>query len=573
MKASGASPRLVWRELLLAAAGALLLALVMHWPLPLHLSSVVERDIGDPLVQAWQVAWGGHALATQPLEFFQANHFHPMPDSLAVSDALAGYAPTGLVGDGVKAAVARYNVLFLFAYALAFLGAYLLGRELRLNPAGAAVAGAAFAYAPWRLEQDGHLHVLSSGGIPLALFLLLRGYRGGRAGMVLAGWVVAAWQLSIGFTLGLQLCYLLAALAVGAAVWCWRAGRPVLPGRRVIAATLVGAVLLTGTAFAIARPYQRVLDAHPEAHRSSGQLSGLSGPVWQFLAAPEENLPWGAATEGVRERLTSVPEQTLFPGLAILCLAIAGAAFGPLPRRLRIGLVAAVATLAVLSLGFHTTGLGRFYPYRLLYELAPGWQGVRAPGRLNTLTSLGLALLAGAGAQAAMSALGVRFAERRRAVAMVTAAALLALVCLEGSGFEPTPPGGGAIAGPSHPRVPAEPVAQRGLPAPQLHLPVTIAANRRYVLWSAQGFPRIVNGRGSFDPAFFTRLTVAVRGFPDRRSVAALHAIGVRSVVLHRDLAPGTPWAGAAGRSGAGLGLRRSVRDGLVVWQLPAVPG
>src|SRR3954452_9719077 len=172
------SPRLPARELWIAGAAAVLLALVMHWPLPLHMSDHVARDLGDPIVQAWQVAWGGHALAHQPLHYFQSNQFWPLQDTLAFSDALVGYAPSGLVGHGVGAAIARYNVLFLFAYALAFLGAYLLARELGTKPWAAAVAGAAFAYAPWRLEQDGHLHVLSSGGIPLSLFLLLRGYRG-----------------------------------------------------------------------------------------------------------------------------------------------------------------------------------------------------------------------------------------------------------------------------------------------------------------------------------------------------------------------------------------------------------
>ena len=75
---------------------------------------------------------------------------------------------------------------------------------------GAAVAGAAFAFAPFRLEQDGHMQVISSGGIPLAFALGLRGYRLRRPAWVIAGWAVAAWQLSVGLTLGLPLAYLLA---------------------------------------------------------------------------------------------------------------------------------------------------------------------------------------------------------------------------------------------------------------------------------------------------------------------------------------------------------------------------
>ena len=111
---------------------------------------------------------------------------------------------------GTVAALVRYNLLFLWAWSLCFVGAYLLARELGLRWLGAAAAGVAFAYAPYRVTEAGHLHVISSGGLALALFLLLRGYRRGSRGLVLAGWLVSAWQVSLGFTLGLQYTYLLA---------------------------------------------------------------------------------------------------------------------------------------------------------------------------------------------------------------------------------------------------------------------------------------------------------------------------------------------------------------------------
>src|SRR3954471_23917180 len=107
------------REVIVAALGSALAALAMHWPLPLHLGRDVPRDLGDPLPQAWQVAWGGHALLHQPLDFLQANIFYPLKNSLVFSDALAGDAQSGIVGSGAHAAVVRYDVLFLLAYALA----------------------------------------------------------------------------------------------------------------------------------------------------------------------------------------------------------------------------------------------------------------------------------------------------------------------------------------------------------------------------------------------------------------------------------------------------------------------
>src|SRR5205807_2146247 len=208
-------------ELLWAAGAAIALAVITTWPLVLHLPSRIAPDLGDPVRTAWQMAWVGHAMLHNPLHIFDANVFYPHPLSLAFSDSLLGYGPAALFGSGAVAALVRYNLLFLFAWTLCFPGAYLLARELGLGRLAAAAAGAAFAYAPYRVTEAGHLHVISSGGIALALFLLLRGYRRtsqegsrGALALVAAGWLVAAWQISLGFTLGLQFAYLLAVLAV-----------------------------------------------------------------------------------------------------------------------------------------------------------------------------------------------------------------------------------------------------------------------------------------------------------------------------------------------------------------------
>src|SRR3954452_10469479 len=521
----------------------------MHWPLPLHLGSDVPRDLGDPLPQAWQVAWDGHALLHQPLDWFQANVFWPLPNSLAFSDALAGYAPLAVFGNGPHAAIARYDVLFLVAYALAFFGAYLLARELGARRGGAFVAGAAFAYAPWRLEQDGHLHVLSSGAIPLSLALLVRGYRADRPGFVVAGWLVAAWQVSLGFTLGIQLAYLLAALFVGALLWRYR------PPRRLLVATACGVIVFGATAFVLSRPYLQVSDEHPEAARSAHTVSLYSGGLRQYLSAPGANTFWGPATHDIRRKLAFNPEQTLFPGLLVLVLAIACVALRGYSRRLRIGLAIGTLLCAWLAMGF--PGDGFLWPYKLLYEHAPGWESSRTPGRINTLTSLGLALLAAGGASVLLARV------RRARVRTLIAVALVAVVLVEGAGFD-------GLHGPAHPTVPKAPISFGSLPAPQLPLPMSRVGNRRYVLWSTDGFPRIVNGRASFQPALTSEIAYRVRRFPDRASVAYLRALGVRTVVVHPGLARGTSWQGADRRPIAGLAFGRQRRGAVVVYRLGA---
>ena len=504
----------------------------MHWPLPLHIGSDVPKDLGDPLPQAWQIAWGGQALQHQPLDYWQSNMYWPLDNSLAFSDALVGYAPFGLIGEGFEAAIARYDLVFLFAYALAFIAAYLLARELGVGRAPAVVAGVAFAYAPWRLEQDGHLHVISSGGIPLALFLLVRGYRRGSVGTVVAGWLVATWQLALGFTLGLMLAYLLAVLAV-VLLLRWRRERP---SRGVLVASAGGAALFAVMGVLLALPYQQVRDDHPESERTADTVAAFSGGPEMFLAAPDQSTIWGPITEPVRDGLDFVPEQTLFPGLLVVLLAAFGLSRGsPFPKPLRIGLGAGVLVLAVLSLGFQTPAHGVPYPYRLLYELAPGWDAVRTPGRLNTLTSLGLALLAAAGTHALLHAERPWLHRIRgtRGRSRVLAVALPVLVLAEGMGF-PNP----------HPTVAKPPPGLAEATPPLLHLPMYAYESRRYLVWSTNGFPEILNGRGSFKPTEFDELEQLMASFPDRRVVDYLRRLGVNTVVLHPDLVDGTVWEG-----------------------------
>lgn len=566
------------RELLLLVAAACLLSVAMHWPLVLHLGTDVPKDLGDPLVQAWQAAWDGHALANQPLDFFQANQFWPLRDSLAFSDALIGYAPAGLFGSGPEAAIARYDVLFLLAYALAFVGAYLLARELGLGPVGAAVAGAAFAFAPFRLEQDGHLHIISSGGIPLALALGLRGYRLRRPGWVVAGFFVAAWQVSLGFSLGLPLAYLLAALGAIAALHWLRAGRPAL-SRTLVLATVAGALIFAVTAAVLSRPYSQVQEDHPNIVRTPQTVENFSGEPQAFLVAPDENSVWGGATAKLREGLLNVPEKTLFPGLVTVALAIAGLVAGQFSRRLRIAIGLGVLLVSVLSLGFRLED-GLLWPYRIAYELLPGAEGIRVPGRLVTFSSLGLALLAGAGAEAARRALARRVGDGHRArpgsaprpprsalraAAPAGLATLLVLALLvEGRGLPFDP-----FDDQAQPAAPAAPASFAAIAAPQLHLPATRPEdNRRYLLWSTDGFPAIVNGRSSLDPAFTFDLIADVHGFPDAESVRLLRDVGVRSVVLHTRRLEGTPWKSAPRRPVAGLGLTRERRGEVIVYEI-----
>jgi hypothetical protein len=562
------SPSIGRRELGLAALIGVALAVLTSWPLALHMGSRIAPDLGDPVRTAWQIAWVGHALLHDPGGLFDSNAFYPHPLSLAFSDSLLGYGPTAFVGAGAVAALVRYNLLFLWAWSLCFVGAWLLARELGLNRLGAAAAGIAFAYAPYRVAEAGHLHVISSGGIPLALFLLLRGYRRGSRGLVLAGWLVSAWQVSLGFTLGMQYCYLLVVLAALVAWRWWRDRRPV-PSRGLIAVTCAGIAVLGLMTVYQARPYLKVAAEYPTARRTLAEVKRYSSGPAALLAASTQNRVWGAATAPLRRHVGSKNEDVFFPGLTILALTILGLGFprapSPYTRRLRLGLLAGAIVCSILALGLGLGGAG--YPYRLLYDHAPGWDGVRVPGRIFMLATLAYALLAGAGAQRL-----VAWARTRHALLPTLVGGAL-LLCLLGEGA-------GRLG---HPVVPQPARAEIGLPGPILDLPTDESSDRIWQYFSTDGFPRIANGTSTFEIPELDDLRGGMQGFPDRASVEKLRWYGIRTVVLHLDIPklPSLPvWEGpnppdpaaAAAKPIAGLGVTRRRVGDVVIYTIGPGP-
>ncbi len=546
----------------------------MTWPAARHPATTVPEDLGDPLLQVWVAAWGGHAVVHQPLHLFDANAFWPLKNSLAFSDSLLGYFPLGLVGSGPTAGLVRYNAIYILAFALAFAGAYALARQLGTGPLAATVAGAAYAYAPWRIAQSGHLHVLSSGGIPLALALLARGHGlaagparpwRGRPSVAGAGWAVAAWQLTIGFGLGLPFGYLIGLGTVLAAVGWWRAGRPALP-RALLRADALGLAGFLLVGLLMARPYLAVARAHPEARRDPATVALFSPPLLGFAVAPDQDVLWGPRQRGLRSRLSFPPEMTLAPGLTVTVLAVVGAVIGGWSRRRRLALVGAVLVGGALAMGTRFPGGGRF-SYLVLLHHAPGWAGLRTPGRLIVFLTLGLGLLAAAGVE------GLARGRRRWELGREARPGLglglglrllpaLAVVAVLAEGLSTIP----------HPRPEPLPAALRGVAPPVLVLPSDDSDDDAAMFWSTAGFPALVNGSSGFTPASLAELRAGTAGFPDRRSVDLLRRRGVRTVVMLRDRLPGTPWQGAADKSVAGLPLSRTALAGAVVFRLAPAP-
>jgi hypothetical protein len=163
------------------------------YPLILHLSTHIPDNPGDPLLNVWIMAWGFHALTTNPWNLFNANIYYPASNTLALSEHLLGvlpiFAPTyALTGNPILA----YNVVFFLSFALSGIAMFLLVNHWTQHFWAALVAGFLFAFVPIRFEQSGHLQLLNLYWAPLALLWLEKFLRS-KGWKDLAGFSIFYW--------------------------------------------------------------------------------------------------------------------------------------------------------------------------------------------------------------------------------------------------------------------------------------------------------------------------------------------------------------------------------------------
>jgi hypothetical protein len=565
-RALRATGRTFIHEYALVTYAALVLAAAWTWPTlryPLH---TMPQEVGDPARQAWQIAWSGHVLQTHPAQLWHANAYFPVRYSFAFGDSLLGYAPAGMLGDGPLAATLRYNILFVLAHALLLIGGYALVRQLGAGRTGSAVAAAAFAFAPWRLAQEGHLDIVSVGGIPLALAMLARGHgwsmRYGvrperrHAGWAVLGWLVAIWQISLGFSLGLPFAGVLGGIVLvmifGVPIRRLRKpGQGPVLGWRLLITDLLGVLILAGASLLIALPYLKVASTGS----STAEIDFFSPPLRSLLIGPAQSRIWGGAHAVARSSLGWPAEMTLLPGFVLYALALAGLVFSVWKWWHRLLLLLGLAAAVILTLG--TTFFGGRWTYLPLFGHLPGSLGLRVPGRMMLWVTLLLAILA-AGAVAEI----VRRAEQMSAQRIppwpgpwLRLAMLVPLLLVLVESWNATP----------HPVVAAQPAAMRTVTAPMVVLPSTAVSDQMVMLWSTSRFQPLANGGGSFAAAHQAKLRGNIASFPDAASIQYLRGLGVTTVILLRAQAVGTPWERAGDIPVDALGIRREDLDNTTV--------
>ena len=511
-----------WLPHLLAAVAFVALALIVTWPL---VHDPVHRPVswGDPVFQAWTLAWDVHAWRTDPLAVFDANIFYPYRNTLAYSDHLFGQAllvaPVLLISENP---ILAHNVATWTALALSGLAMYALVLDLTGNRGAALLAGIAYAAAAPRLAHLEHLHLLSGQWLPLGVLAAHRVLRqGSRRWAAALGLVVVAQGLC-----GL---YYLAFLGVLLAV-VFSTGVLVAPSRRRALQGVVWSALACAVAIAVLVP---TLMPYWQVHQDLGvertpeEVGYWSARPADYLAVSPTHRLYG---ELLGSRFHRHLEHDLFPGVLVLGLASLGLLQRPVGW-VRWALLVVVVVSVVFSFGLSATISGREFPlpYWAVYELVPGFKAIRVPARFVLLALVGLCALVGLG----LAWLAERLRARRPPAVfgvLVLAAALLA----EGSHAvtvgDPLPVTHAELQRPDY-------AWMQQHPAPAIELPMgeKLVASAWPNYWSTFHWNPLVNGYSGVTPPVYYSFRDRMREFPSPETIALLQGIGVGTVVYHAD--------------------------------------
>jgi hypothetical protein len=292
----------------LASLGYFVTTFVYTWPLPRHLFDGVPHDYGDPILTTWMLWWTTKAMPLTQA-WWNAPMFYPAVGTFAFSEHLLGLAPIAapiiaLTGQPLLG----HNVTLLASYVLCGLGAYFLTYTITSRHDAAFVAGMAYAFAPYRLSQLPHIHVLSSYWAPICLAALHRYDRD--ATLKWAALAAGAWLMQ-GLANGYFLFFLMVLLA-GWFLWFaagrWSIAKLARAGICFAVAGIVALPVLLG--------YQRILHGIYGFARGLHEVQYFSADAAALLNASDELLLWGWVHAFRR------PEGELFPGIALTALAM-----------------------------------------------------------------------------------------------------------------------------------------------------------------------------------------------------------------------------------------------------------
>ena len=516
------------RRLALVSALYAGLTFVMAYPFSASLGSLVLADAPDTHLYLWTLAWDAYAFLHQPILIFDANIYHPYPNTLAYSENLIGSALFAapiiwLTGDLVLA----MNLVALLTCMLCGTGAYLLARRWHLSPHAAFICGIVFAFAPPRFFRMGQLHTTAVQWIPFTL-AFLHSYleRGRRRDLLLA---LACWTLQV-LSSGHGAAFLAVAIVI---LLAWRLvfGQPVTWRQWLRDCGAAGAYLIAPSIW-ILLPYRA---AQADAGLRREYLSDAMPAVHDFLASPSRVHVY-LQEWLLGEPVNNTANAFLFPGILVVVLAvIAVISWRPRRETRRASATGFFVVLALIStLMFVTWPVDT---WRHVYWL-PGFNFIRVPSRFILLVILCLGMLAAV----AFDRHTRRFSNPwRLAAAVVVSLLLLAEYSSHPFGGVPFVMDVPAIDRWLDTQPKPFVVAEMPVPSPG-NLGALERSQTRAMLHSTAHWQKTVHGYSGIRRPLHDQLYLDLTEFPGGPSIAALRNVGVTHVVVHSDYYEADHW-------------------------------
>lgn len=520
----------------------ILLTALMTYPLILHLTDHLPDNLGDPLLNTWILAWDVHQIFTDPINLFNANIFHPHQRTLAYSEHLIGSSLLAMpIILFTKNVILAYNFVFLFSFFVSALGMFLLVRHLTGYSWPAFISALIFAFCPYRFAHLAHLQLLTIQWLPFAFLYLHKfvnqfKYRH----LILAITFYVLQCLSCGyyalFTTVFIACFLL--LNIKKDFFAWQN----------IKSFILLSLITVSLLFPLFYPYMK-LKKDWGFKRSLEEIIPFSADVQSYLRVSTENKLYGAILADPGNSI----EKTLFPGLVCLCLAVLGIIgfmcrgrqLNPkLTEHLPLSSVQGKITflrnpmvyylltafLAFLfSLGplihIHTTYKDLIMgPYALLYNLIPGFDGLRVPARFGIFTMFALSTLAGYGASILLRIKG----NTKKKLLLCLIPGLILLEYYSGpihlvsvNNAEGIPPVYGWLA-------------KQKEDFAIIELPITdLWHETPYMYYSTYHWKKLVNGYSGYYPPLYYYLKDRMVLFPGSEFLRDLQSLGVRYIIWH----------------------------------------
>jgi hypothetical protein len=525
------------RTLGVVLAAHAFVALIMLAPITNYRHLDTATYGSDTRLAVWILAWINHAML-DGASLFDANVFYPARNTLAYAEHLLGVSVFTLpVYALTRNPALAYNVVWVLSYVLCGLATQALAWRITRDHLASFVGAVAYTYCFYRmLHGHAHIQLLWACWTPLSLLILERWWRRPSWSLLLVLWIVVLLQVLTSWYLAVMV------LVADVPLVLWLAWR--LPARRALwpgIATQLAAAVAAGAAvvWPVARHYSFLVEfngqTRAEAVGNSVALRDLIVPplnTWlgEWLVHHGSSAPswiWG--------------EKTLFLGYVTIALAAIGATRLRPPHEIEragtgseapAGWLGYFALLAAVSLALafgpsaRAVATNSFDPSPFgLLTMAPGLALFRVPARFVQLTTLALAVLAAAGAQALHS----RFGMRGRAVT------LLLIPLMLGEWYIVQFPGG--VPQPEH--VPAVYRQLAGIPVRAVvSLPDYVGSpewfrESDYQYYSTAHWRPILNGYARTEPPGYRDRMERIATFPSRDCAEALREAAGDYVVFH----------------------------------------